>query len=55
MYRYIVFPGGKCLDDKPGIMYKYRAVSYFNFTAFETIGSNIKVELTGMESDFQKG
>ena len=50
-----MFPCGKCLDDEPGIMYKCRAVSYFNFTAFETIGIDVKIELTGMESNFQNG
>jgi len=55
LYSYIAFPGGKCLDDESGIMYKCRAVSYFSFTAFETAGPDTKTELAEIESTFQKG
>jgi len=42
----------KCLDDEPGFMYKYCAVSYFSFTAFDTTGFDTKTGLTEMEINF---
>jgi hypothetical protein len=47
------FPGGKCLDGIPNIIYKYRAASIFgDFRISKMTDSVVNVEPTGIDSDF---